>query len=145
MDLMDLMDSGIQQKVQVGMCARRMHIRAVWSESWMGVPWVTKFRRKTKTLVRLCIGIFATYTLCWLGLLTHLCLKGFPTLINWASPFPIKGLLSGILPLFSNFDRTFCKQIVKSLIRRHVLRRLIWFCTACCKKDARFKWVKFEQ
>ena len=29
------------------------------------------------------------------------------------------------------FDRIFCKQKAKSLIRRRVLRRLIWFCTVC--------------
>ena len=30
---------------------------------------------------------------------------------------------------FSNFNRTFCKQTVETLIRRHIMRRLIWVCT----------------
>ena len=34
--------------------------------------------------------------------------------------------LGGII---SNFKRNFCKQTVESLIRRRVLRRLVWFCT----------------
>ena len=29
------------------------------------------------------------------------------------------------------FIRNFCKQTVENLIRRRVLRRLIWFCTVC--------------
>ena len=45
---------------------------------------------------------------------------------------------------YSNFKRNFCKQTVENLIRRHVLRCLIWFCTVCrcpTKKDARLIWV----
>ena len=30
-----------------------------------------------------------------------------------------------------NFKRNFCKQTVENLIRRRILRRLIWFCTVC--------------
>ena len=64
--------------------------------------------------------------------LTHLCKMYFPFLINWMSPFPILGLMSGIFPHFySNFKRHVCKQTVDNLIRRRVLRRLIWFCTVC--------------
>ena len=33
--------------------------------------------------------------------------------------------------IYSNFNRTFCKQTVETLIRRRVLRRLIWVCTVC--------------
>ena len=33
--------------------------------------------------------------------------------------------------LYSNFDRTFCKQTVGNLIKRRVLRRQIWFSTLC--------------
>ena len=40
-------------------------------------------------------------------------------------------MLGGILHLNSNSDRTFCKQTVETLIRRRVLRRLIWVCTVC--------------
>ena len=32
---------------------------------------------------------------------------------------------------YSNFKRNFCKQTVESVIRRRILRRLIWFCTIC--------------
>ena len=63
--------------------------------------------------------------------LTHLCRMYFPILINWTSPFPILGLLGGIFHFHSNFKRNFCKQTVENLIRRRVLRRLIWFCTVC--------------
>ena len=73
-------------------------------------------------------------------LLTHLCQMYFPILINWTSPFPILGLLGGICHFYSNFKRNLCKQTVENQIRRRILRRLIWFCTACrcpTKKDAR--------
>ena len=56
---------------------------------------------------------------------------GFPTLINCTSLFPFKGLLDGILHFHSHFDRIFCKQTVGTLIRRSVLRRLIWVCNVC--------------
>ena len=35
------------------------------------------------------------------------------------------------LHLYSNFNRTFCKNIVEALIRRRVMRRLILVCTVC--------------
>ena len=57
--------------------------------------------------------------------------NGIPPLINWTSPFPFLGFLSGILHFYSNFKRNFCLQTVEHLIRRRVLRRLIWFCTVC--------------
>ena len=44
-----------------------------------------------------------------------------------------------------NFNRPFCKQKVEILIRRRVLRRLIWVCTVLSmshKKDARPIWAK---
>ena len=63
--------------------------------------------------------------------LTHLCRMHFPILINWTSLFPILGLLGGIFHFYSSFKRSFCKQTVENLIRRRVLRRLIWFCTVC--------------
>ena len=63
--------------------------------------------------------------------LTNLWRMYFPILINWTSPFPIVGLLGGIFHFYSDFKRNFCKQIVENLIRRHVLRRLILFCTVC--------------
>ena len=55
----------------------------------------------------------------------------FLTLINWTSPFPILELLGGIFHFYSNFKRKFCLQTVENLIRRHILRRLIWFYTVC--------------
>ena len=64
-------------------------------------------------------------------ILTYLSRMGFPTIINWASLFPYQGLLGGILLLYSNFNRTFCKQTAETLIRRRVLRRLILVCTVC--------------
>ena len=55
-------------------------------------------------------------------------------------------LLGDIFHFLSNSKRAFCKQIVANLIRRCVLRRLIWFCTVCRrltnKKGARLIWVK---
>ena len=50
----------------------------------------------------------------------------FPTDINWTSSFPFQGLLGGILHFHSNFNRTFCMQTVETLIRRHIMWRLIW-------------------
>ena len=44
----------------------------------------------------------------------------------------------------SNFNSTFCKQSVETLIRRHILPYLIWVCTVCLcpkKKGARLIWV----
>ena len=38
-----------------------------------------------------------------------------PTYISWMSPFPILGMLGGIFHSLSNFNRTFCKQIVVTL------------------------------
>ena len=32
---------------------------------------------------------------------------------------------------YSNFNRTFCKQTVETLIRRRVLWRLVWICIVC--------------
>ena len=35
--------------------------------------------------------------------------------------------------LYSNFNRTFSKQTLETLIRRHVLWRLVWICTICLR------------
>ena len=60
----------------------------------------------------------------------------FPTTINWSRPFPILGVLSGIfIYLFPNFNRTFCKQTAKFLIRHGIMRFLNWICYG----------LKFEQ
>ena len=53
----------------------------------------------------------------------------------------------GIFPFYSNVNRTFCKQIKESLIRRRILRLLICFCTVyqCpMKRTLGFLWVTFE-
>ena len=49
----------------------------------------------------------------------------------YSNPFLFKGVLGGIFHFCSNFKRNLCKQRVVSLIRRCILRRLIWFCTVC--------------
>ena len=66
--------------------------------------------------------------------LTHLCRMYFPIQINWMSPFPILGLSGGVFNFYSNFKRNFCKQTVENLIRCHILRHLIRFCTVCPTK-----------
>ena len=55
----------------------------------------------------------------------------FPTLISWTSPFPFYGLFGGIFHFYLNFNRTFFKQTVDTLVRRHIMWRLNWVCTAC--------------
>ena len=40
-------------------------------------------------------------------------------------------MFGGIFHFYSSFDRKLCKQTVESLIRRHILWRLIWVCTVC--------------
>ena len=74
--------------------------------------------------------------------LTHLNRINLPTLIiSRTSPFPILGVLGGILLLFlkkkkkkkkiSNFNKTYCEQIVKILDRRHMVWWLISIWTSC--------------
>ena len=41
-----------------------------------------------------------------------------PTFIKWNSPFLIEGMLGGIFHFHSNFNRTFWKQTVETLIRQ---------------------------
>ena len=41
--------------------------------------------------------------------------------------FVLRGV--GVIFIFLNFYRTFCKQTVETLIRYRVLLGLIWFCT----------------
>ena len=73
----------------------------------------------------------------------------FPALISRTSQFPILGVLGGIFHCYSNFNRTFCKQTVETLIRPH---RMTPYSAAsdlgpqCLpmshKKDAMLIWVK---
>ena len=50
-------------------------------------------------------------------------------LINWMSPFLVLGV-SGVHFYFIS-ERHSCQQTVHTLIKRHVLRRLIWVYTVC--------------
>ena len=59
--------------------------------------------------------------------LTHIRRIDFHTRIKLAIPFPFFGLLGGIFHFHSNFDRTFCRQTVETLIRRHVLSGCVLF------------------
>ena len=47
------------------------------------------------------------------------------------SIYVFKGCWMVFFHFHSNFNRTFCKQIVETLIGRRVLWRLIWVCTIC--------------
>ena len=72
----------------------------------------------------------------------------FPISIGRTSLFGTLGVLGGILHFDSNFNRTFCEQTVETLIRRRILRRLIWVCAVCLcptKKDAMLIWVNYMQ
>ena len=55
----------------------------------------------------------------------------FPISIDGTSLFHILGVLGGIFPLYSNSNRIFYEQTVETLIRRRILRRLIWVCAVC--------------
>ena len=54
-----------------------------------------------------------------LRLFTHLGRMGFPTTINWNSPFPTLGVFVGIF--FTYFNGRLCKQTVKFLIRYRIM------------------------
>ena len=51
--------------------------------------------------------------------------------INWTSPFPILGLLSGIFHFYSNFKRNFHLQTVENLIRRCIFLTLEYRLAIC--------------
>ena len=69
------------------------------------------------------------------AILTHMCLVDPSILIYWTSPFPILGVSGVLFNLYSISNRCSRWQTVKTLIRRRVLRRLIWVCTVClCPK-----------
>ena len=38
---------------------------------------------------------------------------------------------------YSNFNRTFCKQTVETLVRRRILWRLVWICIVCLRPTKR--------
>ena len=54
--------------------------------------------------------------------LTNICRIEFPSLIYWTGQFPFEGLLGGSF-IF--------KQTVETLIKRRILRRLVWVSTVC--------------
>ena len=62
-----------------------------------------------------------------------------PIYVEWSFPllsigpvqFRFKGCWMVFFIFIQNFNRTFCKQAVKTLIRRHVVWRLIWVFTVC--------------
>ena len=64
--------------------------------------------------------------------------KAIPALVKWTSLFPFKGLLCCKFLLYSNFNRTFCKQTVETLIRRRIL---IWVYTVCLFPTKRALWL----
>ena len=51
--------------------------------------------------------------------------------INWTSPFPNLGVPGAFFYFDFIFNRISSKQTVQTLIRRRVLRRLIWVYTVC--------------
>ena len=59
-------------------------------------------------------------------LLNPLSRMKFPISIGRTSLFQILEVLGGIFHSYSSSNRTFCEQTVETLIRRRVLRRLIW-------------------
>ena len=64
----------------------------------------------------------------------------FLALINWTSPFPLKGLLGGSFHFYSNFGRTLYKSTVETL--NQTPQNVVSDLGLCClsmshKKDAR--------
>ena len=57
--------------------------------------------------------------------------NGIPLSYKLDQSITVLRLLGGIFHFYSNFVRTFWKQTVETLVRRRVLRRLIWVCTVC--------------
>ena len=55
----------------------------------------------------------------------------FSIIINWVNPFPILGLLGGIFHFDSICKRNFSLQTVDTLVRRHVMWRLIYVSAVC--------------
>ena len=74
--------------------------------------------------------------------LTHLWQMDFPTIINWTNLFRILGFWGSMYQFPSNYESTFCKQTVETLIRRRVSRRLTWVCTVWLCPT---KWTYFPQ
>ena len=62
---------------------------------------------------------------------THCILLDFSTGICWTSLFVILDVSGLFRRFYSIFDIKSCQQTVKTLIRRHIMWRLIWVCTDC--------------
>ena len=80
---------------------------------------------------------------------THFSQMEFPILIHWNNPFPFEGLLGSNFHFYSNFNRTFCVQTVKTgdpnQISHNAASDLGLYCLhMSLKKDARLTWVNFE-
>ena len=99
---------------------------------------------------------------CFNSELVHFMKTAFnPFMLNWISHrYQLEQSISVLRGVrcyfsFSSFKRKLCKQTVETLIRRRILRRLIWVCTIClcptkrtlgiyglkCNKFAYLKWV----
>ena len=52
-------------------------------------------------------------------------------IVGGMSSCAILRILGGILHLSPKFDKIFCKQTVKVLLGRRIMRCLIWVCTVC--------------
>ena len=95
---------------------------------------VTKY--SSRCVVVMC---FPGVSFCFL---THLSQMDLPSVIRRKGPFSNIGVLRGIFHFYSNFDRTFCKHTVETLIRRRILRRLICVCTVCqCPTKGRYAFM----
>ena len=92
------------------------------------------FHSKTRLHMINCINMYGKIHRNTKGL-TYLNRINLPTLIiSRTSPFPILGVLGGIFffkKKISNFNKTYCEQIVKILDRRHVVWWLISIWTSC--------------
>ena len=113
----------------------------------MVTQWLSGQLEIRRSLVRallkaLCCGIRRNFILCLvLKLKCYVMCKVpksydlfnpyFPISINRTSLFLISGVLSGIFHFYSNSSRTFREQTKEILIRRGILRRLIWVCAVC--------------
>ena len=87
-------------------------------------------RRQVGSPIYYCLDYHLFYFDCSM-FLAHLCRMDLPTLISRTCAIPIVWALGGIFRFCPNSERTFCKQTVETLIRRRVLRRLVWIYTVC--------------
>ena len=60
--------------------------------------------------------------------LTNLSRMGFPILINCTRLFSFLELTGSSFIFYQNLNRTFCKQILKTMVRCHIMLCLISVC-----------------